>query len=244
MKKIIKNIPNTITFSRIISSILAPILLGMGNTSGAIGLYTYGAISDCLDGLAARTLNAHTELGKILDPISDKIYAASLIISSILLGNYLMIIPLVFEGEIAATNIAAKKSGILIRTERVGKYKTALLFISLILGLIAPFYPVMYFPFSITLINTIQFQIQSIHAYENQYHKKMLEKIGYIEKEQNYVKEIEKESPKKEKAKEPIKKVLQDQFVYHYNEFQFYKNIPIESKINKNTKKLQKRLKK
>ena len=55
---IIKSIPNIITFSRIISSLLASAFFVGGNLPLALGLYVYAAISDAFDGLAARKLNA------------------------------------------------------------------------------------------------------------------------------------------------------------------------------------------
>lgn len=220
MNKIKQNIPNTITISRMISSVIAPILLITGNITGSISLYIYGAVSDFFDGLAARKLNAFTELGRQLDPLSDKIYALSLLTSSLVLGNYLMIIPLLLEGEIAATNIAAKNTNIKIETERVGKYKTWLLSISILLGVLAPIYNVMYIPLIATLVGTTHFQIQSIHAYENQY----LDKLNNKKTISDTTTSTE-ENKEKNTAKEQIKK--------HYNEFMYYKNIPIESKLNK-----------
>ena len=110
MNKLKQNIPNMITISRIISSVLASILFVSGLTGPAIILYIIGAVSDALDGFAARKLNAFTELGKKLDPISDKIFALSLLAPSLILGNHLMFIPLVLEAEISSITIAAKKS--------------------------------------------------------------------------------------------------------------------------------------
>lgn len=226
MKKIKQNIPNMITISRIISSIVAPISILMGNIPLAVILYIYGAISDCLDGLAARKLNAFTELGRKLDPISDKLYALSLLSSTLILGNYLMLIPLALEGEIAATTISAKNSNINLETERVGKYKTWLLFASIIIGLLATIKPVFYFPLAPLLGYTSYFQIQSIKAYENQFYNKLNKTNSH-----KIDVKLNEEDAKKENIKEKIES--------HYNEFMFYKNIPIESNRTK-PKKLQK----
>lgn len=236
MNKIKKNIPNMITISRIISSVAAPISLLTGNGAISIILYIYGAISDFLDGLAARKLNAFTELGRKLDPISDKLYALSLLASSLILGNYLMLIPLVLEGEITATTIAAKKSNISIETERVGKYKTWLLSASLILGILAPIFPVMYFPLAASLIGTTHFQIQSIHAYERQY----LDKLNNKE-EKKFNLEQTAEPTEAVQDKTSLKKI-QNQITKHYNEFVFYQNVPIESPL-KNNPKVKKKVK-
>ena len=223
MNKIKQNIPNAITISRMIISLTASTFFITGNIPLSITLYIYGAISDAFDGLAARKLNAQTELGKKLDPISDKIFALSLLTPSIVLGNYLMILPLLLEGEITSINIAAKKTKIKLETERVGKYKTWFLFTSLILGLLSTLYPVTYLPLALSLGYTTHFQIQSIKAYNNQYK----EKINNIEK----TKIIENKTTKKEKNNK--KDYIKQRIKNHYNEFIYYKDIDINNKPKK-----------
>ncbi len=50
------------------------------------GLIIYGAISDYLDGLVARWRNEISELGKVLDPIADKVMAFFLFLYTVVLG--------------------------------------------------------------------------------------------------------------------------------------------------------------
>lgn len=219
MKKITQNIPNMITLSRIISSLIAPMLFLTGNIPISIGLYVYGAISDMLDGFLARKLNAFTDLGRKLDPISDKIYALSLLAPSLILGNLLMLIPLILETEISSTIISAQKANITLETERVGKYKTWFLFPSIIIGLLATQNPAFYFPLVPLLGYTTHFQIQTIKAYENQYHKKLNQTNN--QKEDTKIRLTS--TPKQ--AKEPIKTQIKN----HYDEFIFYQNIEVHS---------------
>ena len=51
-----------------------------------IALVTYGAISDYLDGLVARWRNEISELGKVLDPVADKLMAFFLFLYTVLIG--------------------------------------------------------------------------------------------------------------------------------------------------------------
>jgi CDP-diacylglycerol--glycerol-3-phosphate 3-phosphatidyltransferase len=51
-----------------------------------IALILYGGISDYLDGLVARKTNTVSEVGKMIDPISDKLCAAALFIYTVWLG--------------------------------------------------------------------------------------------------------------------------------------------------------------
>lgn len=168
MKKLVKNIPNMITISRIISCVLGATFFTAGNLPLAIGLYSYGAISDAFDGLLARKLNAVTELGKKLDPISDKLFALSLMAPSIILGNYSMVIPLVLEGMISSINIYSETKYKKTHTEKVGKIKTIILFPTMILGLLAAKIPHFYILYLPTLIISSKYQASSMVAYYNQ----------------------------------------------------------------------------
>ena len=168
MKKLINNIPNLITMSRIVSCILGATFFTLGNIPIAIGCYVYGAVSDAFDGFLARKLNAVTELGKKLDPISDKLYALSLMAPSIILGNSLMLIPLVFEGIISAINIYAELKYKQTYTEKVGKLKTIMLFPTMILGLLTTKIPNLAILFVPSLFISTNLQAKSIMAYATQ----------------------------------------------------------------------------
>ena len=176
-KKIIKQIPNIITISRIISLIIGFILFCRGKILYAIIFYIYGAISDFLDGYLARRLNAYTKLGKYLDAISDKMYSFSVMILLIIYRSFLIIIPLLLEGIIYFINYKIIIKYKNAYTERVGKHKMNLEFLMLISSMVS--IKVKYFSvvFYIFLILTIYFQIQTIISYINQFHNKSKEKI-------------------------------------------------------------------
>ncbi|HID39645.1 MAG TPA: hypothetical protein EYP36_09055 [Calditrichaeota bacterium] len=53
-----------------------------------IGLVFFAAISDMLDGYFSRKLNQITDLGKLLDPLADKVAMAFIAIGLILYKNY------------------------------------------------------------------------------------------------------------------------------------------------------------
>lgn len=70
------NLPNVITVARIV---LCPVLFWLAMSSNttarfaAFGLYTLAGLSDILDGYLARRANLVTDMGKLLDPIADKL---------------------------------------------------------------------------------------------------------------------------------------------------------------------------
>ena len=83
-----KTIPNLISLSRIIM-LVAIYWLFETNPATAFLIFLLAALTDWFDGLAARWLNAQSELGAILDPLADKIlYVGTLWILSFILPIY------------------------------------------------------------------------------------------------------------------------------------------------------------
>lgn len=175
-EKLIKNIPNILTFSRLIASLGGAISFVIGNIPVATILYIYGALSDCFDGIAARKLNAFSEVGRKLDAFSDKIYAGSLLIPGVLCGNLLLLIPLTLELGISRINLKSEKLGFKPATQRIGKFKTAFLFPTVISGLLATIYPPMYLLFLILLPITTILQKNSLTVYKSILNKNINQK--------------------------------------------------------------------
>lgn len=177
MDKLKRNIPNIITISRIISLILGFIFFLNNKIVLSIFFYVYGGISDAFDGYFARKLSAYTKFGQYLDAISDKLYFLSLIIILLIYGNYLVILPLIMEIIISIVNYLILKKNKKVFTERVGKFKTTLLMIDLIIGVLAIKINYFIYPYIVFLILTLYFHFQTIFAYINQLNNKSSEKI-------------------------------------------------------------------
>lgn len=176
-EKIKRSLPNIITLSRVISLVMGFILFMKGKIILSICLYIYGSVSDAFDGYLARRWNAYTRLGGYLDAISDKFYALSIIIISIIYGNYLIIFVAVLELIISIINYKALKKNGTTYTARVGKFKMTFEFLTLILALLSIKIKELYYIFVLLLIITIYFGIQSINAYINQMNNKRQELI-------------------------------------------------------------------
>lgn len=80
MKKIF-SIPNFLTFSRLIFTILFLVLFLKNKILSSIVLLGTAIITDFLDGFLARILKQKTKLGSFFDPLTDKI----LVISTLLI---------------------------------------------------------------------------------------------------------------------------------------------------------------
>ncbi len=92
-------IPNLLTYLRFL--LVAPFVyffLKENYIAAAICIGLSG-LSDCLDGLLARKLNQVTSLGKILDPIADKVTLVSVAVCMLIYMPSLLPIMLVMIGK-------------------------------------------------------------------------------------------------------------------------------------------------
>lgn len=128
-----KQVPNLLTASRLLS----PFFIIPTALSGNLlltGIFTgMFALTDAFDGYFARKYDAFSEFGRKLDPITDKIFACSLLIP-IAFGNPFILINLLGEAVIAVTNIKAQINGKEPHTIFLGKLKTASLYITIALS--------------------------------------------------------------------------------------------------------------
>lgn len=175
--KLKRNIPNIITISRIVSLILGFVFFIKNKIILSLIFYIYGAVSDAFDGYFARKLSAYSKFGQYLDAISDKLYFLSLIIILLIYKYYLIVIPLIIELTISVINYLMLKKNKKVFTERVGKFKTTLLIIDLILGIISIKIKEIIYPHIIILLLVLYFEFQTVFAYINQLNNKSKEKI-------------------------------------------------------------------
>lgn len=83
----LKHLPNFLTITRIAASPIAVAFLFQKRFFLAFGLFTFLALTDCLDGFLARRLKAQSALGSFLDPIADKFTVILFYTSIMILGN-------------------------------------------------------------------------------------------------------------------------------------------------------------
>lgn len=136
------NVPNFLTISRIILGFIVPVLLLYGDLCSRIlaaVLFTIAGITDYLDGWYARKFNLETQLGKILDPIADKIILLGcfFILSSLTrldVFSYWWVIP-IFLREVLITVVRLtflfKEKPLIVAASWSGKAKTIMQFITL-----------------------------------------------------------------------------------------------------------------
>lgn len=119
-----------ITFARLglIPVVLAFLLTELENgTIYAVIIFVLAAASDGLDGYLARSRGQVTELGKLLDPLADKILISSVLIALVELEKIgAWVVVLIIAREFAVTGLRgiAATQGKVIAAEWSGKLKT------------------------------------------------------------------------------------------------------------------------
>ena len=123
------NVPNLLTITRILAiPVLIIILLSQFKGSEFVGvaIFLLAALTDMLDGMWARRKNQVTTIGKLLDPIADKLLVAAALICLVELGTVASWIAIILIGRgIAVTGLRAIASsqGHHIQASRLGKIK-------------------------------------------------------------------------------------------------------------------------
>ena len=126
------NLPNSLTVSRLVLT-AAFVEAFMWDTRAGYGIalvpFVVAAITDFLDGYLARKLNLVTSLGKLLDPIADKVLTASAFIflcehGDIYCPAWVVVVILAREFLVTGLRQIAVEQGKVIAADWSGKWKT------------------------------------------------------------------------------------------------------------------------
>jgi len=123
------NLPNRLTLLRIFVVPLIIVFLIKPSayySFAAAVVFALAAITDWLDGHLARSTGQVTSLGKLLDPIADKILIASVLIPLVSLGKvpaWLATIMIGREFAVSGIRAVAASERFIIPAGKLGKYK-------------------------------------------------------------------------------------------------------------------------
>ena len=201
-KEFNKNIPNYLTISRIIISLIVIVFLlfpfDMINVSFpkylidgtiiidvkmviAAVLFVIASITDFFDGYLARKYNCVSDFGKVTDAIADKIFVNSLLIILSGQGYISPVIPVVIilrDTVVNTLKMVAGEHGNVVAAIKTGKFKTAFLMIGVTLKLIGN-YPAGLFNIAVDdffLITATVLSLVSAAEYINLYKKYIINK--------------------------------------------------------------------
>ena len=133
----IYNLPNILTLSRI--GVIPPLiaLLYWDNPLAgwfACGLFTVAGFTDFFDGYFARTRRQFSRIGRVLDPIADKLLVASVIVMLVAFGRAPVIAALIIlcrELMVSGLREYLAEISVGVPVSRMSKWKTAIQMIAI-----------------------------------------------------------------------------------------------------------------
>ncbi len=126
------NLPNTLTLLRILLvPVLVVALLGSGGETTdvlAAVVFAVASFTDAIDGYLARSRDAITNFGKLMDPVADKLLIIAALLSLVSLGRlpaWVAMVIIAREFAVTVARMAARGEGVVIPANWWGKVKTA-----------------------------------------------------------------------------------------------------------------------
>jgi len=144
---IIFNVPNLLSLSRILSVPIFIVLMLHPSPLRALAagiVFSLASATDWLDGYLARRWGQVTKVGKLLDPIADKILIMSALVILVelrhdIVHSWMAILIIGREFAVTGLRAIASSDGIIIPAETVGKYKVGAQ-ITAVLSLLLDYY--------------------------------------------------------------------------------------------------------
>jgi len=134
-----KHIPNILSICRIILIPVIVISVYLNNYVLALIVFTISSLTDIVDGYIARNFDAITNVGKLLDPLADKLtqlaMVASLVWTGVIDG---WILAVLLTKELIMISGAAFLYGksVVVYSRWYGKLATVLLYLSIVVSLL------------------------------------------------------------------------------------------------------------
>ena len=132
------NLPNALTMGRIVMIPLCLWLLDQDTPKSgfwAAIVFTLAALTDVLDGYLARKLGVVSVLGKLIDPLADKLIVMACLVWMVKMDRmpaWAVIVLLAREFSVTALRSVAASEGVIISAGQEGKTKTALQMLGII----------------------------------------------------------------------------------------------------------------
>lgn len=124
------NIPNQLTLARLVLCgffVLSMSIPWAFAATMALVIFSIASLTDWLDGMLARKWNLITDLGKLLDPLADKILISAAFVSLIERGlapMWMVMVIIAREFLITGLRIVAANKHLILAAEKAGKHKT------------------------------------------------------------------------------------------------------------------------
>ena len=129
------NLPNRLTLIRIfLIPLLVALIVTRFDRFASAAVFALAGITDWLDGYVARSKRLETDLGKILDPIADKLLISAAFISLVETGMipaWMVVVVIGREFAVSALRGIAATKNVIIAANKMGKIKTVVQIITI-----------------------------------------------------------------------------------------------------------------
>lgn len=156
------NLPNMLTFARIVMIPLCLWFLDQDTPRAGFWsaiVFTLAAITDLLDGYLARKLGVVSVLGKLIDPLADKLIVMATLVWLVPMERmpaWAVIALLAREFSVTALRSVAASEGVIISAGSEGKTKTALQMIGIIALLVGYPYHLSYVGIDLGVVDCVK----------------------------------------------------------------------------------------
>jgi CDP-diacylglycerol--glycerol-3-phosphate 3-phosphatidyltransferase len=174
------NLPNILTLVRIL---MVPFLLifmlvdSMQNFIIALIIFSIASFTDFLDGYIARKYNLITKLGKLIDPLADKILTISAFVALTylnLINPWIVIAIISREFIVSGFRMVAASEGRVIAASYWGKLKTNFQMFTIIVILLSPYFDLInnysigdilaWITLALTIISAVDYIVKNIEV--------------------------------------------------------------------------------
>ena len=141
----IKSLPNMLTYVRLLLiPIFVYLLMDPSRTMiyAAIGIFVFASLTDYLDGVLARSFNAVSDTGKLLDPVADKILVMAALVMLVSLKTtevgepwvpvWMVVLILARETWVTGLRSVAASQGVVMAAGQAGKWKSFLQMVAIV----------------------------------------------------------------------------------------------------------------
>ena len=141
LEEVMKHIPNLLTIMRMLLIPFIPYMYIIHNNRFvSIILILFAAVSDFLDGYLARRFHLITEVGKVLDPLADKLLLIAIIFSLFYTSNFsalFLVAYLLIEITMIVLGVMlyTRKRRVVISSNAFGKIATGLFLVTAVLSI-------------------------------------------------------------------------------------------------------------
>ena len=135
----LKHVPNILSICRLLLIPVIVISVVTNNYLLAIIVFTISSLTDIVDGYIARNFDAVTNVGKLLDPLADKLTQLSMIASLVwtnVIGGWILTVLLTKEFIMIAGASFLYGKSVVVYSKWYGKLATVLLYLSIMVSLL------------------------------------------------------------------------------------------------------------